>query len=98
VALVRPVFDVAADALPVCLIRVVPLKQHLKTKAERRVPDLFLAQRVDAPVDVFAWDHRLELFDPHEVLLVERPQPVDRDFQLSDLFLDIGLLHGAAPV
>jgi hypothetical protein len=84
VASVGPGLDFAADPLPVRLVRVVPLKEHLEAKAKRGIPDLLLAQHVDAPVDVFPRDGRLELLETHEILLVERAQTVDGHLQLAN--------------
>jgi len=70
-SLVRTVLDFAANSLPVRLVRVVPLKDHLEAEALCRVADLLLAEHVDTAVDVLARYGRLDLLDAHEVLLVE---------------------------
>jgi hypothetical protein len=75
------------------LVRVVPLHDHLKAKAQRRVADLLLAQEVDLAIAVFARNRRLELLEAHEVLLIEAAEPIDGDLQLADQFVDLRLLH-----
>jgi hypothetical protein len=95
VPLVRAVLDVAADALPVRLIRVVALQEHLESEAEGRVTDRLLADDVDAPIDVLARHGGLELLDSHEILFVERPQAIDRDLEVPNQLLCLGLLHRA---
>jgi hypothetical protein len=90
VPLVRTVLDIAADALPVRRIRVVPLKQHLEAKALRRVSYLLFSEGVYPTVDVLPGDHRLHFLDAHEVLLVKPPKPIDRDLQLPDQPFDVG--------
>jgi hypothetical protein len=62
------------------LERVVTLQDHLESKPKRSVANLLLVKHVDAPVDVLARDCRLELLDPHEILIVEGADPIDRDF------------------
>ena len=98
VALVGAALDLAADALPVRLVGVVPLEDHLEAEALRRVPDLLLPKQVDLPVDVLAGHRGLELLDAHEVLLVERAHAVDRDLQLADLLLDLLVNTGEAAI
>jgi hypothetical protein len=98
VALVRALFDLAADANPVRLIRVVPLQDHVEAEPQRRVANLLATNLLDAPVDVLARDVRLHLLDAHEVLLVERPQAIHARLELVDLFFDLGRrLHWRAP-
>jgi hypothetical protein len=87
VPLVGAVLDLTANALPVRLEGVVALQNHLKAKAQRRVPDLLLSQDVDFPLDVLARNGGFDSLDPHEILVVERPQPVDRDVELPNLQL-----------
>jgi len=53
-SLVRTVLDFAANSLPMRLVRVVPLKDHLEAEALCRVADLLLAEHVDTAVDVLA--------------------------------------------
>jgi hypothetical protein len=43
VPLVRAVLDLAADTLPVRLVGIVPLEEHLETEPLRRVSNLLLA-------------------------------------------------------
>src|SRR5262249_27812790 len=69
VTLVRPVLDLARDAHPVRLVRVVLLEQHVEPEPQRGVPDLLLAQEVDLPVDVLTDDRGLEPPDAHEILV-----------------------------
>jgi hypothetical protein len=94
---VGAVLDLAKDALPVRLVGVVPLEQHLEAEALRRVPDLLLPKSVNSPVDVLARDERLELFEAHEVLLVQRAQPIDGHLEVTDVFLDLLGCHGGRP-
>ncbi len=96
VALVGSSLDLAENSLPVRLVRAVSLQDHLEAEAQRRVPEVLLPEHVDLPIDVFSRDRGLELLEAHEVLLVERPQPVYGRLELADQYLDLGLLHGAA--
>jgi hypothetical protein len=91
--LVGAVLDVTADPLPVRLICVVALKQHVEAKPKRGIPDLLPAKDMDPAVDVFSRNGRLELLDAHEVLVVQRAQPIDGNLQLSDQLLELDLLH-----
>src|SRR5208282_5664655 len=97
VALVRSVLDLAANALPMGLERAVALDDHLKTKAERRIANRFLAERMDSPVDVLSHHRGLELLDAHEILVIERSEPLDGDLQVRNQLLELRLLHSAAP-
>jgi len=72
VALVGAVLDLAADALPILLERVVARDDRLQLEALGCVPDLLAPQHVDSAIDVLAWDRGLDPLDAHEVLLVER--------------------------
>jgi hypothetical protein len=65
------VFDLTAHALPVGLVGAISLEHHLEAEAERRIPELLLPERVDLALDILPHDERFELFEPHEVLLVE---------------------------
>jgi hypothetical protein len=94
VPLVGAVLDLAEDALPVGLVGVVALEQHLEAKALRSVTHLLLPERVDAPVHVLARYEGLQLLEAHEVLLVEGPQPVDGDLEVTDVLLDLLGRHG----
>jgi hypothetical protein len=93
VSFVGAVFDVPTNALPVRLIGVEALKQHVESEPKRGIADLLLAKHMDPAIDVLARDHRLELLDSHEILLVERAQPIDRNLQLSDQSFELALLH-----
>jgi len=62
------------------LKRVVTLQDHVESKAKRGVANLLLAKHMDTPVDLLAGDRRLQLLDPHEILIVEGADPIDRDF------------------
>jgi hypothetical protein len=84
VPLVGAVLDLAANALPVRLERVVPLQNHLKAEAQSRIADLFLTKDINPTVHVFSRDGGLDSFDAHEILVVERPQTVDRDLHVTD--------------
>ena len=88
--------DLAENSLPVCLVRVVALQDHLEPEAHRGVPEVLLPEHVDLPVDVLSRNRGLHLLEAHEVLLVERAQPVYGRLELADQCLDLGLLHGAA--
>jgi hypothetical protein len=94
---VRAVLDLAKDPLPVCLVGVVPLKEHLEAEALGRVAHLLLAESVDPPVDVLPRHERLELLEPHEILLVQRAQPVDGHLEVTDQLLDLLGCHGEGP-
>src|SRR6185369_2791361 len=69
VALVGAVFDLAADALPILLERIVARDDRLQLEALGGVPDLLAPQDIDPAIDVFARDRRLDPLDTHEVLL-----------------------------
>ncbi len=94
VPLVRAVLHLATYPLPVGLVGVVPLKQHLEPEALRGVSDLFLTQNMDAPVHVLAGDHGLELLETHEVLLVKRAQAIHGDLEVTDVLFDLLGAHG----
>jgi hypothetical protein len=96
VALVGAGLDLAENSLPVRLIRVVALQDHLEPEPHRRVPEVLLPEHVNLPVDVLSGNRGLHLLEAHEVLLVERAQPVYGRLELADQHLDLGLLHGAA--
>jgi hypothetical protein len=81
VALVSAVLDLAADALPILLERVVALNDRLQLEALGGVPDLF-APHVNSPIDILAGDLRLDPLDAHEVLLVERAQAFEPKLEL----------------
>jgi|SRR5580704_12219692 hypothetical protein len=95
VTLVGAGFDLAEDPLPVRLIRVVALKDHLEAEPHRGVPEMLLPEHVDLPVDVLPRHRGFELLEAHEVLFVERAQPVDGRLELAHQYLDLWLLHGA---
>src|SRR5262249_40571860 len=88
VAPIGPVLDLATDPLPVLLERVVPLHEHLELEPEAGVPDVLAPKHPDPAVDVLAGDERFDLLDAYEVLLVERPEPLDARFELLELPLD----------
>jgi hypothetical protein len=93
VALVCPVLDLAADALPVLLERVVALDDRLQLEALRGVANLLAAKHVDAAVDVLARDRGLDFFEAHEVLLVERAQALEPGLQLLQRYVELGRFH-----
>jgi outer membrane protein TolC len=76
------------------LERVVALDERLQAEPSRRVPDLRPAQDPEASVDVLARDGGLDLLDAHEVLLVERTQPIQAIFELIESAVDLLRLHG----
>jgi hypothetical protein len=92
-ALVRAVLDLAADALPILLEGVVALDDGLQLEAFGGVPDLLAPEHVDATIHVLARDLRLDLFEPHEVLLVERAQTFEPKLQLFQRYIELGGLH-----
>src|SRR5579863_1664224 len=65
-ALVSAVLDLAAYALPVRLKRAVPLQNHLEAKAEGRVSDLLLSERIDLPLHILPRNGGLDALDAHE--------------------------------
>jgi hypothetical protein len=73
---------------------VVPLQEHLEPEALGGVSDLLLAQNVYATVDVLPGDEGLELFEAHEVLLVERPQSIHGNLEVTNVFFDLLGAHG----
>jgi hypothetical protein len=93
---VRAVLDLAANPLPVRLVRVVLLKKHLEAVPQGGVADLLLPEHVESPVDVLAHDAGLDPLDPHEILLVERAQAIEGSLELADQPLDFALIHGTA--
>jgi hypothetical protein len=93
VALVRTVLDLAANTLPVLLKRVVALDDRLQLEALRGVADLLAAQQINAPIDVLPRDARLDLLEPHEVLLVERAQTFEPCLQLLQRYVELGRFH-----
>jgi hypothetical protein len=93
VALVRTVLDLATDALPVLLKRVVALDDRLQLEALGGVANLLAAQQVDAPIDVLARDCRLDLFEAEKVLLVERAQTLEPGLQLLQRHVELGLIQ-----
>jgi hypothetical protein len=95
-SLVSAVLDFATDALPVLLKRIVALNQRLQFEALRGVSHLLAAKQVDAAVHVFARDRGLDLFDAHEVLFVERAQPLEPCFQLLEGDIELCGVHGSA--
>jgi hypothetical protein len=76
------------------LERVVALNERLQAEASRRVPDLRPAEDPEASIDVLTRDRGLDLFDAHEVLLVERAQPIQAIFELIESAVDLLRLHG----
>jgi hypothetical protein len=95
VAFVGAVLDLAADALPILLEGVVALNDRLQLEALGRVADLFPAQHVDAAIHVFTSDLRLDFFEAHEVLLVQRAQSLEPQLQLFQRYIELGGLHGS---
>jgi hypothetical protein len=93
VALVSTVLDFAADALPILLERIVALDDRLQLEALGGVADLLAPQHVDAAIHVFARDGGLDLFDAHEVLLVQRAQAFEPALQLLQRDVELRLLH-----
>lgn len=92
-ALVGAVFDLATNALPILLERVVALDQRLQFEAFAGVANLLAPQDINAPIDVFAWDLRFELFDAEEVLLVEGAQPLEAHLQFFQSYIELFSLH-----
>jgi hypothetical protein len=95
-ASVGAVLDLTADALPVHLERVVALDDRLQLEALARVPDLLAPQDVDAAVDVFARDARLDLLEAQKILLVERAQPFEANLELFQRDVELLGRHGAS--
>lgn len=95
VTAVRTVFDLAANALPVLLERIVPLDDRLQLEAFCGVPNLDSPQLPNAPIDVFARNRWLDALEAHEVLLVERAQPFHTVFEFFDGAVDLGGRHGS---
>jgi hypothetical protein len=93
--LVRAVFDLSTDAHPVRTERVVPEEDVLEAKAERRVSNLRSPEDLDAPFDVLPRDLRLDALDAHEILVVERAEPLDPILGLADEHFDLILFHEA---
>lgn len=87
--LVGTVLNLAADPAPVLLEGVVALDQGLQFEAARRVSDLDLAQRPEAPVHVLARDLRLDLLDAQKILLIQRTQPVEAVLEFVDLDVEL---------
>jgi hypothetical protein len=82
VTLVRALLDLATDAAPVLLERVVALHQRLQLEALGRVPDFLFPQQPEAPIDVLAHHLGLDALDAHEVLLIESTQPLETILEL----------------
>ena len=91
--LVRALLDLATRSEPVRLERVVPLEDHLEAEALRRVPDLLAPEHLHAAFNVLARHLGFDLFDPHEVLFVERTQAIDAALELRNVLFDLGRLH-----
>jgi hypothetical protein len=94
--LVGAVLDLAANPLPVRLVGVVLLEEHLEAVPQRGVADLLPPEHVEASIDVLAHDARLDPLDPHEILLVERAKAIEGSLELADQLLDFALVHGPA--
>jgi hypothetical protein len=94
IALVGALLDLAHDALPILLVRVVALHRGFELEAQARVANLFASQGPEAAIDVFARRQRLEPLDAHEVLLVERAQSLDAVLELSNEPPDFVCVHG----
>jgi hypothetical protein len=94
IALVGAGLDLANDALPVLLVRVVPLNRRFELEAQPRVANLFSPERPQAPIDVFAHRQRFEPLDAHEILFVEGTQSLDAIFEVSDEPPDFLSVHG----
>jgi len=90
---VGAVLDLTHDPHPVLLERVVALDDGLQLEALARVADLLFAQRMEAPIHVFVDHLRGHLLDPHEVLIVERPQPFDAGLQFFDGDVEFRGIH-----
>jgi hypothetical protein len=71
VALVRARFDLAHDALPILLVRVVALDRGFELEPQAGVSYLFAPKGPQPPIDVLAHRQGLEALDAHEVLLVK---------------------------
>jgi hypothetical protein len=54
IALVGALLDLAHDALPILLVRVVALHRGFELEAQARVANLFASQGPEAAIDVFA--------------------------------------------
>jgi intracellular sulfur oxidation DsrE/DsrF family protein len=82
-------FDLTTRAEPQRLMRVVLLRDHLEAEAQRGVADLLAAQNLEAAVDVFACDRRLDLLEAQEVLVVQVAQAVDAGLELAHEDLNV---------
>jgi hypothetical protein len=96
VTLVRAVLDLAADALPILLKRVVALDDVLQPKTPRRIADLLAPKQVDPAVDVLARHRGLDLLEAQKVLLVERAQTLEANLELVDCDFVLFGLHVTA--
>jgi hypothetical protein len=93
VALVGAVLDFTADTLPVLLEGVVTLDDVLEPETPSGVADLLASQHVNATIDVFSRDLRLDLLETEEVLLVKRAQALEPHLQFVDRVLELFRLH-----
>lgn len=82
-SLVGAILDLATDPEPVHLKRVVPLLQHVELEAQRGVAKVKATNDVEASVDVFSRNERLEFFEAEKVLLVERTQTIESRLELG---------------
>jgi hypothetical protein len=89
VAVIRAILDLATDAQPVLLERVVALDDVLELEALGGVADLRLAQRIDAAIDVLSGNRGLELLDADEILLVERAETLEPRLELRQRNVDV---------
>jgi hypothetical protein len=85
----RPLLDLSRHPGPVHRVGVELLRDDVEAEAEGGVPDLLLSQGAEAAVDVLALDPGLDLLVPHEILLVERTQPIDALFELAQRYLEL---------
>ena len=69
----------------------------MEAKPKRGVSDLLTAQGLEATLHVFPRDVGLDLFDPHEILFVERAQAIEARLELFDVLFDLRLLHYDLP-
>jgi len=93
-ATVGSVFDLARDPHPILLKGIVALDDGLEFEPTSRVSDLFTPQDINTTIDVFLCDRRRDLFDAHEVLLVECTKTLDSQFEFINGNVELGSFHG----
>jgi hypothetical protein len=92
IAFERPLFDPSRDPLPVRDVGRVLLDERLESKSRGGVPQLDLPQMLEATLDVLPLHLRFHLFDSHEILLVQRAQPIEARVEFVEKDLDLVLL------